>query len=82
MKFAVSILASRYVWTGTTRTTHNNHAVFLVEAANEFEAAGKGMSIARKGYPTADGWMDHHVVVCEESRVLDPSMDIKVTEVL
>lgn len=62
-KFACSVLAVNQ-GQGMSR-----HTVFMAEAANSFEAEGFALALCRKFYPIAQGWSQHHVVVCPDTNV-------------
>lgn len=74
-KYACSLLASKAVGYGF----QNNHTVCMVEAANHYEATGKGTAIALKCYPSEEGWTRHHVSVCPETNIVDPAEPITRT---
>lgn len=70
-RWAVSVLAAK---PGLTR-----HSAFVVEAESKYEAEGKAIAIARKGYPVMEGWTGHHANVSSIDNVIDPIMSVTMT---
>lgn len=54
------------------------HAVGVLPAISKDEALGKAMRIARKTFPTNDGWRHHHVLVHD----VDVCVDVEETRLL
>lgn len=65
--FAASVIANRQWRDDIDLCKGVRHTAFLVSAENAFEAEGKAMAVARKFYPSANGFYGWDVVVesCE-----------------
>lgn len=67
--WAISVLARR--WTRANYLS-TNHGAGVVEAESRDAAIGKVMRIARKVFPSSDGWQDHDAVVQSADIVVEP----------
>lgn len=52
------------------------HAAATVLAASQDEAVGMGLRIARKLWPDADGYRNHHAVADAAGRFVNPDEDL------